>query len=496
MRTKLLSVLLVLSTSLLLFTSWRSTHPSHRIVQLLEYGRHTTISITTDEHTWTFPGTSINDSVPWTSEPLYGSHSVGFGGVLSSQWAALGNSGNPAKAGKAKPGNLSRTLDTYPRQIELAWEAPTVQQLLFSVATKADRAFEFMRLWPHWLQHGSPCQVVLPEEDRMHADSLRANMTQLGLERCILHFSTQDSYDMRVLSQVSIAMDYVRQGSFGTDVTPRWIIVGDDDTFWLDIRSVQRLASQYDSNEMIFMGGVTEAMAQYGAFGIQAYGGAGIIFSVSLAREMSTRMPDCEREFATSFGGDGKLTRCAALAMNRTKEDAMTVVDGLHQLDVPGDNTGMFQSGLPFISIHHFIAAWVDIFPTWISGGDFFVSIDLLRDSVAFLGGDNLFKRFVFNDGRTLLTLGYSITFYSQPLLESDLHSLEYTWAYDGYKLRYPDRPLIPEAPPNWNIKFKERRRQYKRTFFLRRVERLAEDSANFLFEDNSGGQISYIWHT
>lgn len=51
----------------------------------------------------------------------------------------------------------------------------------------------------------------------------------------------------------------------------------------------------------------------------------------------------------------------------------------------------------------------------------------LIARAARFLGGDNLFKRFVFGDGRELLCLGYSITLFEEPMVEDDLRVLECT---------------------------------------------------------------------
>lgn len=50
-----------------------------------------------------------------------------------------------------------------------------------------------------------------------------------------------------------------------------------------------------------------------------------------------------------------------------------------------------------------------------------FSQILLLRQVVEFLGGDNMFKRYIFGDGKWLLVQGYSITVFEQPLKRADL---------------------------------------------------------------------------
>jgi len=49
----------------------------------------------------------------------------------------------------------------------------------------------------------------------------------------------------------------------------------------------------------------------------------------------------------------------------------------------------------------------------------------LLAKVATFLGGDNFFKRFVFGGGKELVTLGYSITVFEEPMAKEHLQVLE-----------------------------------------------------------------------
>lgn len=50
-----------------------------------------------------------------------------------------------------------------------------------------------------------------------------------------------------------------------------------------------------------------------------------------------------------------------------------------------------------------------------------FEQIQILQKVAPFLGGDNMFKRYVFGDGKWLLVNGYSITYFEEPLTREDL---------------------------------------------------------------------------
>lgn len=121
---------------------------------------------------------------------------------------------------------------------------------------------------------------------------------------------------------------------------------------------------------------------------------------------------------------------------------------------MPGDTTGVFQSGIPFINLHHYLGgAWVHLFGygTYLSDME---QILLIQRAVTFLGGDNMFKRYSFGDGRWLLTMGYSLTYFESKILREDFALMEHTW-YDGYRLSYDDRPVVPERhdAPGMSVK-------------------------------------------
>lgn len=101
-----------------------------------------------------------------------------------------------------------------------------------------------------------------------------------------------------------------------------------------------------------------------------------------------------------------------------------------------------------------------------------------LQESVNFLGGDNLFKRYVFDDGSTFLTLGYSITLYSQPLKKYEMRLMERTYRSQEHELRWPARPMIPEG---------KAKGRYKTTYYLQDI---VEDQKLMIYQNEKGDTI------
>lgn len=115
------------------------------------------------------------------------------------------------------------------------------------------------------------------------------------------------------------------------------------------------------------------------------------------------------------------LTHCAADAMARDVKDALTLEETSHQLDIRGDGTGFFQSGFLFTSIHHW-GSWFTLFPPWheSGAGDLRNGVGLVGKAAKAVGGDNWGRRYLFEAGRVVVALGYSVTVEAKALTEED----------------------------------------------------------------------------
>lgn len=116
------------------------------------------------------------------------------------------------------------------------------------------------------------------------------------------------------------------------------------------------------------------------------------------------------------------VSACAALALDTTMSEFITIDDTLHQLDIRGDSTGWFQSGFRITSLHHW-GTWFTLFPPWheSGSGDLRKGISLVGKAATAIGGDNWGRRYIFEDGKVMVTLGYSVTIHLTPLSETDV---------------------------------------------------------------------------
>ncbi|GAA5999777.1 uncharacterized protein JCM10292_003740 [Rhodotorula paludigena] len=397
------------------------------------------------------------DPVPWSTTSLLPPR----GPTTGSRWTTSLRVGRKSsRFGRLVSGSRfyepvlpTHAIDAFPRTIALApgqggvsGNLPAPERLMFGIVTTAARASRMSDLWTHWLVSRSVesapprCLILLSQEEKEEdVDKLRRVLRERQIS-CGIKRSSYERYEIRVLSMVQGMRGYADEIGARID----WFVINDDDTFWLDMRAVRRMLSTYSPAKQYLVGATTEAYNQLDYFGRMAFGGAGMLFSRGLFSAMESIWSECRELYESAYGGDEMLTSCAARAAGTDKRDIMTEERGLHQLDVLGDTTGVLQGGLPVLSMHHFLGGgWAHLhgYSTHLTDME---QIQRIRDAAAFLGGDNMFQRYVFGDGKWLVVLGYSVTYFEEPLKPANLASMEHTW-YEDYRLAFADRRRIEE---------------------------------------------------
>ncbi|GAA5826643.1 hypothetical protein JCM3770_004611 [Rhodotorula araucariae] len=435
------------------------------------------------------------DPVPWTADPLLPPRSAGSERRRAAQLrlAAAGVE-NAAGDGAFVPPPARTVVDedpvpthhveVFPRKIALVAGQdgveeflPAPERMMFGIVTTTQRAKTMSQLWTRWMipqfpgdENTPTCLVLLSEEEVAEdVEDLKQVLRARNLS-CGVRIGKYARYEVRVLSMVKQMKDYADDINQRTD----WFIVNDDDTFWVDMRATRRMLAKYDPHEQWFIGSTTEAQAQLAQFGKMAFGGAGMLLSQAMMASMYKTWDECHERYKDVFGGDEMLTRCAAIASGRTKQTVTTEERGLHQFDIPGDTTGVLQGGIPMLSMHHFMGGgWVHLFAYGSLLPDM-AQISRVRAAADFLGGDNMFQRYVFGDGKWLVTLGYSVTYFERALKREDLALMEHTW-YEDYRLSFEDRPHIQE-------RHDLKGGPAKQTFYIDSTDVLSPKSALFTF--------------
>ncbi|KAK4699106.1 hypothetical protein P7C70_g7159, partial [Phenoliferia sp. Uapishka_3] len=345
--------------------------------------------------------------------------------------------------------SVVHTIEMIPPHQNTSDELPEV---FFSFCTTPSRASEYAPIWSHFLGKGSlgeikdssgkthlpGCVVVDAQGEGDHEGRKFANAAlQASGTACVMKESSRvgERYEMRVLGLIKDAWveSERRRWQEGGPIV-EWYLFNDDDTFWIDINDVKQILLQFDSSEDHMMGGFSEAVANFNDHGKIAFGGAGIILSRSLVRKMQGLVGTCSRKFAHIFGGDGILTHCAALARDVGYQEVVREIPGLSQMDMRGDASGFLTTGKRFLSLHHWVG-WLDLVPNK-TGPE---SVSLFAAGADAIGGRNMFRRFVFDQGRTVWTAGFSVQVHKDALSSEDLGRVV------SLSLPHIPPPLIPK---------------------------------------------------
>ncbi|KAK4696583.1 hypothetical protein P7C70_g8353, partial [Phenoliferia sp. Uapishka_3] len=353
---------------------------------------------------------------------------------------------------------------------------------MFGMSTTPDRVLYNIPVWKHWLPTSSrpldpltplvkdlPLVLILTpppnptEEARTREAMDEAQELGMFVE---MRMRESDRFETRYFALVEEMWNraVAREAEHG--IKTEWFIFADDDTFYPDYDSLVRMLSEKDSKDEVLIGALSESTKQPNGDTSHTVhflhfcrakrkgspmsilpGGAGIYVSRAIMKRINQPgfWKKCLEKFGGAFGGDAMVSACAALALETVMTELITIDDTLHQLDIRGDSTGWFQSGFLITSLHHW-GSWFTLFPPWheSGAGDLRKGITLVGKASKAVGGDNWGRRYVFEDGKVVVSLGYSVTVHASALSESDLDASEHSW-YE-FTTFHPIRPGLAES--------------------------------------------------
>ena len=168
----------------------------------------------------------------------------------------------------------------------------------------------------------------------------------------------------------------------------------------------------------------------------------------------------CAERYGHLYGGDGLISNCAAFAKGVLIENVVEEIPGMSQFDLRGDASGYLSSGNMLLTLHHWVG-WLELIPGRLG----IEVIGLLRKGSEIVGGRNLLRRWVFDEGRVTWSVGYSIIVHRERLDPDGLERMEHTWP--GFQPRRPSRSARQEGLEKF-------------TYYIREVERLSEFVTRF----------------
>lgn len=260
----------------------------------------------------------------------------------------------PMSSACPKPLDVLVPRSPYPSTVDAS-------DLLFGISTSFQRLSDPRTgpiiEWSHWLTNGNGksngARLILRLIDATEAEleATTQMMSSMGMD--VKVFPSDSSIEMakRYLSLLPALYHESQQKS------RKYLVMCDDDTFFPSMHRLLRRLASYDSDQELYMGTFSEDVNNVQRHGSQAFGGAGVFFSVPLAKKVASLYDKCStakkiEESNTGWGpqGDILLRKC----IYENTDIRLTMLRDLHQLDIVGDPSGFYEAGLAPLSLHHF----------------------------------------------------------------------------------------------------------------------------------------------
>ena len=198
----------------------------------------------------------------------------------------------------------------------------------------------------------------------------------------------------------------------------KWLVICDDDTFFPSFHALADRFAEYDHERPMYIGTFSEDVNNIQRHGSQAFGGAGVFLSVPTAKLVADKFDSCRGEDKiqqsnTGWGpqGDILLRKC----IYENSDTKLTLLPSLWQLDLFGDPSGFYESGIKPLSLHHY------------RGGVWHIAHPWHYTKVAHVcGEDCTMQRFQTADD-FVISNGFSIAHYPQGI-DFDLGQFEGTF--------------------------------------------------------------------
>ncbi|KAI6785982.1 uncharacterized protein J7T54_006321 [Emericellopsis cladophorae] len=331
---------------------------------------------------------------------------------------------------------------TCPEPLEIAVTqspSPTEADLsdfIFAISTDVKRMRDPLIVdeWAFWLTnglgHSNGGKLFLRLIDASDSELTDAaqRLAEAGIDAQVSALDSRLHREMAVRYLDLVPMLYFHPDS----VNRKWLVLCDDDTFFTSAHSLVERFKQYDHEKLFYVGSLSEDAIAVKTHGSQAFGGAGVFISRPLAQVLSTVHQTCKtrakiRQSNTGWGPQGDILLRNCIYDNT--DIRLSQLHGLWQLDIRGDASGFYESGLSAYSIHHFKGGtkWHTTYP-------------LNTTKIAYTCGEDCpYQRFITEDD-FIIANGYSVAQYPYGV-EFNLDQVERTF-----------RPLMVEK--EWNFDY------------------------------------------
>ncbi|KAL8811874.1 MAG: hypothetical protein Q9200_001462 [Gallowayella weberi] len=296
-------------------------------------------------------------------------------------------------------------------------------QMHFGIATTMERLEDSVPYIARWLRHtGAKLFVIVITAEKSPTPTSKqlavkqAELRKQGLDVTLLFpLKKGELYTETYFSLAKVMYTHRSEDA-------SWFVLMDDDTFFPSMRALLAMLDKYDPAREYWIGAVSEMWWSVARYGMMAFGGAGIFLSRALAAVIDEVYDVCTTEMHPAAGGDERVMRC----VYGHTETKLTNEPDLHQMDIYGDLSGLFESGRLPLSLHHWKGK--DGYP-----------VDLMS-LVMNVCGDCFLQRWQFG-ADTVLSNGYSIAVYPEGELAN---GLDFSKAEETWEARTVDESVNP----------------------------------------------------
>jgi hypothetical protein len=146
--------------------------------------------------------------------------------------------------------------------------------IVFGVTMRADDIPKALKHWRYWAWRSSVTfHILLPSSDHQRIFEAQ-EIIRKGLGINVLVESARETNDFGKLTLLLVE----RMQKRATKVK-KWFIILTSDTFVTSVDDILLALEPHDSNQLLYMGGLSESSDRKEKFGVFAYGGAGIVLS-------------------------------------------------------------------------------------------------------------------------------------------------------------------------------------------------------------------------
>ncbi|KAG7284774.1 hypothetical protein NEMBOFW57_009386 [Staphylotrichum longicolle] len=293
---------------------------------------------------------------------------------------------------------------------------------MFGVSTTYKRLTDLrtnpINEWTYWLtdgkghSNGGKLVLLLLDASDAELDDTYNKLTNVGIDVDVYRSDPSLIMAVRYLALTPRLYDHPDRPN------KKWLVICDDDTFFPSFHALADKLAEYDHEQPMYIGTFSEDVNNIQRHGSQAFGGAGVFLSVPLAKIITEKLESCKTdekiaEANTGWGpqGDILLRKC----IYENSEVKLTLLNDLWQLDLFGDPSGFYESGIKPLSLHHY------------RGGIWHVAFPWHYTKVAHVcGEDCTFQRFQTADD-FIISNGFSVAYYPRGI-DFDLGQFEATF--------------------------------------------------------------------